>query len=209
MLKKKRNADPEPRSTGTPLQNNLKELVSLLAFILPSVFKENSEDLEAIFRHKAKTNDDSHAALLSEQRISRAKSMMTPFVLRRKKHQVLKHLPAKTRRVEYCDLSSSQTELYEKEVAKARRVVVARAAGEKTGNETSNIMMSLRKASIHPLLFRHLYDDERLAKMSKAIIKEDQYREANMDMIYEDMEVMTDWELNRLWYVLCQSSLPC
>jgi len=178
--------------------------VSLLAFILPSVFKENSEDLEAIFRHKAKTNDDSHAALLSEQRISRAKSMMTPFVLRRKKHQVLKHLPNKAKRVEYCDLSPSQNELYEKEVAKGRRVIAARAAGEKTGNETSNIMMALRKASIHPLLFRHLYNDEILAKMSKAIIREDQYREANMDMIYEDMEVMTDWELNRLWYVSYQ-----
>jgi SWI/SNF-related matrix-associated actin-dependent regulator 1 of chromatin subfamily A len=135
--------------------------------------------------------------------------MMMPFVLRRKKHQVLKHLPAKTRRVEYCDLSPAQNELYEKEVAKGRRVIAARAAGEKTGNETSNIMMALRKASIHPLLFRHLYNDEKLANMSKAIIKEEQYREANVDMIYEDMEVMTDWELNRLWYVCYQSSLPC
>lgn len=186
---------------GTPLQNNLKELVSLLAFILPSVFKEHSEDLEAIFRHKAKTSDDSHAALLSEQRISRAKSMMTPFVLRRKKHQVLKHLPAKSRRVEYCDLCPTQNELYEKELAKGRRVVAARAAGEKTGKETSNIMMALRKASIHPLLFRHIYNDEMLARMSKAIIKEEEYREANVDLIYEDMEVMTDWELNRLWLV--------
>lgn len=191
----------EPHITGTPLQNNLKELTSLLAFILPAVFQEHSDDLEAIFRHKAKTDDDSHAALLSEQRISRAKSMMTPFILRRKKYQVLKHLPTKTRRVEYCDLSPLQAELYEKEVAKARRVVAARAAGEKTGNETSNIMMKLRKASIHPLLFRHRYSDKTLAKMSKAIMKEEQYREANKDFIYEDMERMDDWELSGLWYV--------
>jgi len=184
--------------TGTPLQNNLKELTSLLGFILPSLFRDHSQDLEAIFSHKAKTNNDSHAALLSDQRIARAKSMMTPFVLRRKKHQVLKHLPAKTRRIEYCELSSTQSELYHKEKAKALRIIAARAAGEKTGNETTNVMMALRKASIHPLLFRRVYNDQLLAKMSKAIVKEDQFRESNVDFVYQDMEVMTDMELHRL-----------
>ena len=184
--------------TGTPLQNNLKELTSLLGFILPSLFKQHREDLEAIFSHKAKTTNESHAALLSDQRIARAKSMMTPFVLRRKKHQVLKHLPAKHRRVEYCELSESQSELYRRETAKAQRIVAARAAGEKTGNETSNVMMALRKASIHPLLFRRLYNETRLAKMSKAIVKEEQFQQSNISLVYEDMEVMTDMELHRL-----------
>ena len=183
--------------TGTPLQNNLKELASLLGFILPSVFKEHTEELEAIFSHKAKTTDDSHAALLSNQRIGRAKSMMTPFVLRRKKHQVLKHLPSKTRRVDYCNLSESQSEIYERERAKALRVIAARAAGEKVGNETANVMMSLRKASIHPLLFRRLYDDKTIAKMSKACLMEEQYQESNPQLVYEDMGVMTDMELHR------------
>ena len=184
--------------TGTPLQNNLKELTSLLGFILPEIFKEHSQDLEAIFSHKAKTSGDSHAALLSDQRIARAKSMMTPFVLRRKKHQVLRHLPAKTRRIEHCDLSSTQIELYNTEKKKASRILTARAAGEKTGNETSNIMMALRKASIHPLLFRRLYDDVMLGRMSKVIVQEEQFQESNIDLIYEDMQVMTDMELHRL-----------
>ena len=183
--------------TGTPLQNNLRELVSLLGFILPSVFREHSEDLEAIFGHKVKTTDESHAALLSNQRIARAKSMMTPFVLRRKKHQVLKHLPAKIRRVEYCELSKAQSEIYEMEKARALRIVTARASGEKTGNETANIMMALRKASIHPLLFRRLYNDTVIAKMSKACVREEEYKESNVELIYEDMEVMTDMELHR------------
>ena len=183
--------------TGTPLQNNLRELVSLLGFILPSVFREHSEDLEAIFSHKAKTTDNSHEALLSNQRIARAKSIMTPFVLRRKKHQVLKHLPAKTRRVEYCELSKAQSDIYAMEKARALRIVKARTAGEKTGNETANIMMALRKASIHPLLFRRLYDDEIIAKMSKACLGEQEYEHSNIELVYEDMEVMTDMELHR------------
>ena len=184
--------------TGTPLQNNLKELTSLLGFILPSIFRDHSQDLEVIFSHKAKTSNDSHAALLSKQRISRAKSMMTPFVLRRKKHQVLKHLPTKTRRIEYCDLSLSQLELYRKEEEKVRRLITARAAGVKTGKETSNIMMALRHASIHPLLFRRLYDDDLLSEMAKAIVKEKQYQESRIDFVYEDMAVMSDLELHRL-----------
>lgn len=76
--------------TGTPLQNNLQELASLLAFILPEVFNEKREDLASIFKYKAKTTDNeaSNSALLSIQRIKRARAMMTPFVLRRKKQQV-------------------------------------------------------------------------------------------------------------------------
>ena len=182
--------------TGTPLQNNLTELASLLGFILPTVFQEHSHDLEYIFSHKAKTTDESHAALLSAQRIARAKSIMTPFVLRRKKHQVLKHLPAKTRRVEYCELSQSQVNIYENEKAKAFQIINDRAAGKKTGNESANIMMSLRKASIHPLLFRRLFSDKTISKMSKACLKEEDFRESNVDLVYEDMEVMTDFELH-------------
>ena len=182
--------------TGTPLQNNLNELVSLLGFILPNVFQEHREDLQYIFSYKTKTIDGNHAALLSAQRINRAKAMMTPFVLRRKKHQVLKHLPTKTRRVEYCDLTSSQSEIYGSHKQKAIQIIQDRSAGVKVGNESANIMMALRKASIHPLLFRRLYTDSKLKKMSKACLREPDFRESNLTFVYEDMEVMTDWELH-------------
>lgn len=189
--------------TGTPLQNNLRELVSLLGFILPSLFKEQKEYLEAIFNHKAKTtddNDESHAALLSTQRIRRAKSMMAPFVLRRKKHQVLKDLPAKLRRVEYCDMSQSQLDLYESEKKKIRSMLGAQSAAEGTGKpnpkESTNNLMQLRKAAIHPMLFRRLYDDQVLTKMAKACLKEDEFHDRDINLIFEDMTVMDDVELH-------------
>ncbi|KAL8671993.1 MAG: hypothetical protein Q9168_003529 [Polycauliona sp. 1 TL-2023] len=181
--------------TGTPLQNNLSELVSLLAFIMPQVFSEHSEDLDVIFSHKAKTSDDSHAALLSQQRIMRAKSMMAPFILRRKKHQVLKHLPQKTRRVEYCDLSPNQAEIYDGEKARGLRVVADRAAGKKVGNETANVMMALRKASIHPLLFRRVYNDKTLKKMARDCLKEDEFCDRDYDLCLEDLSYSMDYEL--------------
>lgn len=183
--------------TGTPLQNNLSELVSLLAFIMPQIFKEHSEDLDIIFSQKAKTSNDSHAAFLSAQRINRARSIMAPFILRRKKHQVLKHLPQKTRRVEYCGLSSTQAAIYNNEKARGLQVIVDRAAGKKVGNETANVMMALRKASIHPLLFRRVYDDKTLKKMARDCLKEDEFRNSEFELCLEDMSVMMDFELQR------------
>lgn len=183
--------------TGTPLQNNLSELVSLLAFIMPQIFKEHSEDLDVIFSHKAKTSSEGHAALLSSQRINRARSMMAPFVLRRKKHQVLKYLPPKIRRVEWCELSSTQADVYNSEKARGLQVIADRAAGKKVGNETANVMMSLRKASIHPLLFRRVYDDKTLRKMARDCLKEEEFKNSQYELCLEDMSVMMDFELQR------------
>jgi SWI/SNF-related matrix-associated actin-dependent regulator 1 of chromatin subfamily A len=52
-------------------------------FILPGMLSEKLETLRAIF----KTKGDAKVTLLSQERISRAKKMMTPFVLRRRKDQ--------------------------------------------------------------------------------------------------------------------------
>lgn len=187
--------------TGTPLQNNLRELVSLLSFILPDIFASKKEDLAGVFKHKAKSTDkstDGRNPLLSEQRIMKAKAMMTPFVLRRKKDQVLKHLPGKTHEIVYCDLTKEQSVVYEKELKSSREAIEARQAGKKGVKSVGNVLMQLRKASLHHLLFRQIYNDKVIKQMSKEIMKEEQYRTANQQYIFEDMEVMTDAELHRL-----------
>jgi SWI/SNF-related matrix-associated actin-dependent regulator 1 of chromatin subfamily A len=70
--------------TGTPLQNNLQELVSLLMFIHKDIFDEAEQYLRAIF----KVQSQGHVNLLSQHRVSRARTMLTPFVLRRRKANV-------------------------------------------------------------------------------------------------------------------------
>ncbi|KAL2064941.1 hypothetical protein VTL71DRAFT_4081 [Oculimacula yallundae] len=160
--------------TGTPLQNNLQELAALLAFILPDVFKEVEDDLNYIFKAKASTADADHAALLSAQRIARARSMLTPFVLRRKKAQVLKHLPAKLCRVQYCDLHESQKGVYNGHLDAARERARARLEGYKAPKtEENNPLMQLRKAAIHPLLFRRHFSDAKIEKMADILRKKD------------------------------------
>lgn len=192
--------------TGTPLQNSLQELMSILGFIMPDVFQDNREDvavtvsdqLQVLFKHKAKvTETDSHSTLLSAQRVQRARTMLTPFILRRKKAQVLKHLPKKTSRVEYCDLTETQKTLYDEQLAKQRKVMQDRAAGINV-KDHANVMMKLRQAAIHPLLFRHRYTDEKIKKMSKACLKEETFHESNPEIIYQELELYQDYQCHYL-----------
>ncbi|RMZ89025.1 hypothetical protein DV736_g3744, partial [Chaetothyriales sp. CBS 134916] len=182
--------------TGTPLQNNLKELISLLGFMLPDLFKDKYDDLQAIFTQKIKALDENHEALLSAQRIARARSMLTPFILRRKKHQVLKDLPRKNRRVEYCDLTPEQAEVYQTWLQRAWEIREKRERGEVA--ESSHILMKLRQAAIHSLLFRLVYTDKMLPKIAKQCLNDEQWRESNPDLIVVELTAYSDMEIHTL-----------
>lgn len=189
--------------TGTPLQNSLQELMSILGFLMPDVFyggKDNDvgEMLQILFKHKVKTTDvNSHSTLLSAQRVQRARTMLTPFILRRKKAQVLKHLPKKTSRVEYCDLTDTQKELYTEQLEKQRKILRDRAAGVLV-KDHANVMMKLRQAAIHPLLFRHHYTDEKIGKMAKACLKEEAFALSDPDIIFEELQLYQDYQCHSL-----------
>ncbi|KAF3920911.1 hypothetical protein ABW21_db0209031 [Orbilia brochopaga] len=183
--------------TGTPLQNNLQELMNLLAFILPQLFEGRIEQLSSIFRYKATTADKAtdNSKLLSYERVRRAKAIMTPFVLRRRKAQVLKDLPQKFRTVVECELTPGQAKLYQRFLDQT----IARAQGEDKKNR-GNMLMKLRQAAIHPLLVRDIYTDDYVREMARDIREEPDYcsREHSTSAIAEDMRAMTDWELHGL-----------
>ncbi|KAI9745132.1 MAG: hypothetical protein M1818_001410 [Claussenomyces sp. TS43310] len=192
--------------TGTPLQNNLMELAALLAFILPDIFRAKADELDFIFKHKATTRDADHAALLSSQRIGRARSMLTPFVLRRKKDQVLKHMPAKRGRVEYCEMHPSQIAIYDGFRAKAQERARLRLEGAKVPNDgENNPLMQLRKAAIHPMLFRRHFTEDKLVKMLP-LLKRYEPTEFSQpdDKILQEMRNFSDYYLH-YWCTL----YPC
>jgi SWI/SNF-related matrix-associated actin-dependent regulator 1 of chromatin subfamily A len=184
--------------TGTPLQNNLKELISLLGFLMPGLFKEKAEELETIFTHNVKALDNHHEMLLSTERIQRARSMLTPFILRRKKFQVLKDLPKKERKTELCDLSPEQAELYQLWLDKAYAIRERRERGENVSNESTNVLMKLRFASLHPFLFRRLYSDKKLPVIARQCLKVDLWRESNPDLIVTELLEYNDMEIHSL-----------
>jgi SWI/SNF-related matrix-associated actin-dependent regulator of chromatin subfamily A containing DEAD/H box 1 len=185
--------------TGTPLQNNLRELISLLAFMMPDLFKSKKEQLRAIFEHNVKALDENQEALLSAQRIARARSMLTPFILRRKKDMVLKDLPPKVRRVEYCDLTPEQSEIYFHYHDMALDIRLRRERGEKIKSEqTTTVLMKLRQASIHPFLFRRVYKDSILPRIAKACLKDPQWAASSPDLIVTELDQYSDMEVHDL-----------
>lgn len=181
--------------SGTPIQNNLKELVSILAFISPAMFQGHEENLSYIFRTKPKTSEDTHSSLLSSQRIDRARMMMAPFILRRKKQQVLgSSLPPKTVRVEYCDMVPEQKAKYDALLETQARILLEREAGiVAESQQNSNITVDLRLAAVHPMLAaRDFYDDLTIGEMAKDWEKTyPKHKKGRMARLY-DLEGMKD-----------------
>ncbi|XP_025099319.1 SWI/SNF-related matrix-associated actin-dependent regulator of chromatin subfamily A containing DEAD/H box 1B-like isoform X2 [Pomacea canaliculata] len=181
--------------TGTPLQNNLLELISLLCFVMPDIFQGKTEPLKKMFSMISR--GDSEQGKYEKERIAQAQRIMKPFVLRRLKKDVLTQLPKKEESIEYCSLLPEQQELYDSLLRKFSEQV------ENDGTEAGGgiaMFMQLRKAANHPLLLRNHYTEERLKKMAEALAKEPSHRErgALPKLIMEDMSVMNDFDLQRL-----------
>ena len=145
-------------------------------------------------------NHEAESGNARDELLLKAKAIMNPFILRRRKDQVLQDLPKKTSEVQFCTLDGKQLAEYKKTILEFKTA----AADAKAGGScerlpgTKNVMMQLRKLCLHPMLLRVHYTDTVLHEMTTAIMKEDQYRDNNATYIYEDMTVMSDFELNHL-----------
>lgn len=102
--------------TGTPLQNNLTELWSLLHFLLPTVFDKLST-FESWFDFSGLKDKNSYEQLLSEERqqylVKSLHAVLKPFLLRRVKTDVESLMPKKREYVLYAPLTAMQRELYQ------------------------------------------------------------------------------------------------
>ena len=187
--------------TGTPLQNNLQELISVLAFIMPTLFEEAEDDLQLIFDCKAKTTDADHAALLAAQRTNRAKEMLKPFILRRTKDQVLKDLPPKTNSLVYCDMTELQQSVYDEYTAIHEAALEDRRQG-KPVEEAGKFphLQDRRSAAIHPLLRRTIYqnDDIRTKIIPKMDKKGRPWAGKSDQTIFETLTWASDWEIHEI-----------
>ena len=135
--------------------------------------------------------------------------------------QVLGDLPKKIERIEWCDMTALQKKLYHDALRRSRKTVMdlteepsdstetkpgkkAPKKGKANGRKekqyvenSANVLMDLRKAASHPMLFRALFTDETVASIAKVLLKEPEFksRGAIFQYVREDLEVMTDSEL--------------
>ncbi|KAF3385567.1 Helicase swr1 [Penicillium rolfsii] len=146
--------------TGTPLQNNLTELWSLLFFLMPSDGDGNGIEgfadlrdfsewfrrpVEQILEHGRETMDDE-----AKQVVTKLHTVLRPYILRRLKADVEKQMPGKYEHVIYCRLSKRQRFLYDGFMSMAQTKETLAS-----GNFLSIIhcLMQLRKVCNHPDLF--------------------------------------------------------
>ncbi|XP_051504280.1 lymphocyte-specific helicase-like [Myxocyprinus asiaticus] len=106
-------ADNKLLLTGTPLQNNLSELWSLLNFLLPDVF-DDLKSFESWFDLSTITSDaENIVASEREQNILHMlHQILTPFLLRRLKSDVTLEVPPKKEIVVYAPLTNKQEAFY-------------------------------------------------------------------------------------------------
>uniref|UniRef100_A0A667G935 Chromodomain-helicase-DNA-binding protein 1-like n=1 Tax=Lynx canadensis TaxID=61383 RepID=A0A667G935_LYNCA len=127
--------------TGTPIQNSLQELYSLLSFVEPDVFpKEQVGDFVQRYQDIEKESESANEL----------HKLLQPFLLRRVKAEVATELPKKTEVVIYHGLSALQKKYY-----KAILMKDLAAFENETAKKVKlqNVLSQLRKCVDHPYLF--------------------------------------------------------
>jgi SWI/SNF-related matrix-associated actin-dependent regulator of chromatin subfamily A member 5 len=128
--------------TGTPLQNNLRELWALLNFLMPDIFGD-AEQFDEWFS----LSDESG----KENVIKKLHTILRPFMLRRVKSDVAKELPPKKETKLYVGLTALQHHYYVHCLMKDAHEL--NKLGGPDRSRLLNVLMQLRKVCNHPYLF--------------------------------------------------------
>jgi SWI/SNF-related matrix-associated actin-dependent regulator 1 of chromatin subfamily A len=187
--------------SGTPVQNKLDELFALLSFCLPSIFNPKKSKLrKRVFG--------------MESDPERVRRILSPFILRRLKSQVLSQLSPKTEEVILIKMLNEQQAMYDqvlKDFAKFKQQSERERAGKTRKNASTvttseSVFTELRKIANHPLMAKRRFGTEgRDLKFVAAELHREKFfgKQATLKMVQEEIETYSDWDLNG-----CCLSLP-
>ncbi|XP_022733682.1 protein CHROMATIN REMODELING 19-like isoform X2 [Durio zibethinus] len=191
-----RNANQRLMLTGTPLQNDLHELWSLLEFMMPDLFATEDVDLKKLLNAE------------DRELISRMKSILGPFILRRLKSDVMQQLVPKIQRVEYVIMEKQQDDAYREAIEEYRTISRARIAklsesdmnnivGVLPRRQISNYFVQFRKIANHPLLVRRIYNDKDVVRFAKRLYSMGVF-ECTLDRVIEELKNYNDFSIHQL-----------
>ncbi|MEG1149659.1 MAG: DEAD/DEAH box helicase [Bacilli bacterium] len=144
------NADTKFALTGTPIENSIFELWSIFDFIMPG-FLPNITKFKQIYNNK----------VIEEGSFGDLNKQISPFILRRKKKEVLKELPDKIENTVIVEMSEEQKKYYV-----AQLEITKKAIDEASNNNEYmknqililSLLTKLRQICIDPHLLIEDYD---------------------------------------------------
>ncbi len=140
---------------GTPVENNVMELWSIFDFIMPGYLNSVIK-----FREKYNIKDVTEADLKILKLLN---YQITPFILRRKKEDVIKSLPEKIENKVYIDLPDKQKKLYLKvlnDTKKEMDEMIRNGGFQKSRMKILQLLTKLRQICIDPNVMYENYDGE-------------------------------------------------
>lgn len=147
------NAKKKIALTGTPVENSIKDLFSILSIVTPGLISDG------LVEKYASETDPEAVQVLSKS--------LKPFILRRSKDQVLKDLPQKSEQILFCDLSPSERKKYNELKAYYWNNLSGKfkeKGFQKSKIEILEALLRLRQASCHPGLLNKSLRSESSSK---------------------------------------------
>lgn len=127
--------------SGTPIENKITELWSIMDFLMPGYLGTLKR-----FKTKYLSPEDEHAAQKSLHRA------VSPFLLRRVKKEVLMELPDKQEQVSWCKMSPIQEKLYMQIIDSVRKKLLPESGDKMSYVHILAALTKLRQVCNHPHL---------------------------------------------------------
>ena len=138
-------ADTKFGLTGTPIENSIQELWSIFDFIMPGFLPDLSNFDK---KYRIKDFDDD-----SNKKLKDLNSIISPFILRRRKRDVIKDLPEKIENNIYIEMSTEQKKLYLVELERVNKEVdriISEGSNSKISFLILQLLTHLRQICIDP-----------------------------------------------------------
>lgn len=134
--------------TGTPVENQLSELKALFDILLPNFLPPMQEFKDEFITPIEKGNDPERQKALA--------ALIKPFVLRRKKQDVLADLPDKIEEIAYVELSEEQEQLYHQIALQSKDIL--NEEGKEFYMHVFALLNLLKQVCDHPALVSKTVD---------------------------------------------------